>query len=201
MPDTTDPTPAVAGDVPSGDQAAGAAGRQHVERRSGMVERRASTSRCCVCPGSYDPVTNGHLDVIIRAARLFDEVRVAVLVNPSKQGMFSLDDRVEMLREATSDVGNVTVESFDGLLVDYCRARAVDVIVKGVRAPSDVESELAMAQMNHRLSGVETVLIPTSPQWSFVASSLVKQVATGGGDVSGLVPDGVAARIARRRRS
>ena len=153
------------------------------------------------CPGSFDPVTNGHLDVIIRAARLFDEVRVAVLVNPSKQGMFSLDDRVEMLREATSDVGNVTVESFDGLLVDYCRARAVDVIVKGVRAPSDVESELAMAQMNHRLSGVETVLIPTSPQWSFVASSLVKQVATGGGDVSGLVPNGVAARIARRGRS
>ena len=153
------------------------------------------------CPGSFDPVTNGHLDVIIRAARLFDEVRVAVLVNPSKQGMFSLDDRVEMLREATSDVGNVTVESFDGLLVDYCRARAVDVIVKGVRAPSDVESELAMAQMNHRLSGVETVLIPTSPQWSFVASSLVKQVATGGGEVSGLVPDGVAARIARRGRS
>ena len=153
------------------------------------------------CPGSFDPVTNGHLDVIIRAARLFDEVRVAVLVNPSKQGMFSLDDRVEMLREATSDVGNVTVESFDGLLVDYCRARAVDVIVKGVRAPSDVESELAMAQMNHRLSGVETVLIPTSPQWSFVASSLVKQVATGGGEVSSLVPDSVAARIARRGRS
>lgn len=153
------------------------------------------------CPGSFDPVTNGHLDVISRAAQLFDRVRVAVLVNPSKQGMFSVDDRVEMLREATSDVGNVTVESFDGLLVDYCRARAVDVIVKGVRAPSDVESELAMAQMNHRLSGVETVLLPTSPQWSFVASSLVKQVATGGGDVSGLVPAGVAARIARRGRS
>jgi pantetheine-phosphate adenylyltransferase len=129
------------------------------------------------CPGSFDPVTNGHLDIISRAARLFDGVRVAVLVNPSKQGMFSVDDRVEMLREATSDVGNVTVESFDGLLVDYCSARAVDVIVKGVRAPSDVESELAMAQMNNRLSGVETVLIPTSPQWSFVASSLVKQVA------------------------
>ena len=153
------------------------------------------------CPGSFDPVTNGHLDVISRAARLFDGVRVAVLVNPFKQGMFSVDDREEMLREATADVGNVTVESFDGLLVDYCRARAVDVIVKGVRAPSDVESELAMAQMNHRLSGVETVLIPTSPQWSFVASSLVKQVATGGGEVSGLVPDGVAARIARRGRS
>jgi pantetheine-phosphate adenylyltransferase len=150
------------------------------------------------CPGSFDPVTNGHVDVIVRAARLFEQVKVAVLVNPAKHGTFSVDERLEMLREATATVANVTVESFDGLLVDYCRAQAVDVIVKGVRAPSDVESELAMAQMNNRLSGVETVLVPTSPQWSYVASSLVKQVAAGGGDVSGLVPDGVAARIVRR---
>lgn len=153
-----------------------------------------------VCPGSFDPVTNGHLDVIVRAARLFEQVKVAVLVNPAKHGTFSLDDRVEMLREATVTVANVTVESFDGLLVDYCRARAAAVIVKGVRAPSDLESELAMAQMNSRLSGVETVLVPTSPQWSYVASSLVKQVAAGSGDVSGLVPEGVAARLARRGR-
>jgi pantetheine-phosphate adenylyltransferase len=145
-------------------------------------------------------VTNGHLDVIVRAARLFEQVKVAVLVNPAKHGTFSLDDRVEMLREATVTVANVTVESFDGLLVDYCRARTAAVIVKGVRAPSDLESELAMAQMNSRLSGVETVLVPTSPQWSYVASSLVKQVAAGGGDVSGLVPEGVAARLARRGR-
>lgn len=152
------------------------------------------------CPGSFDPVTNGHLDVIVRAARLFEQVKVAVLINPAKHGTFSVDERLEMLREATATVANVTVESFDGLLVDYCRAQAVDVIVKGVRAPSDVESELAMAQMNSRLSGVETVLVPTSPEWSYVASSLVKQVAAGGGDVSGLVPDGVAARIVRRGR-
>ncbi len=157
--------------------------------------------RRAVCPGSFDPVTNGHLDIIGRAARLFDEVTVGVLVNPNKQSLFSVDERLTMLGEAVSDLDNVKVEAFEGLLVDFCRGHGIDAIVKGLRAVSDFDAELQMAQMNARLSGVETVFVPTSPEWSFLASSLVKEVAGFGGDVSGLVPSDVLTRLNERLRA
>ncbi len=142
-----------------------------------------------VCPGSFDPVTNGHLDIVERASRLFDEVVVAVLVNENKASMFTLDERLDMLSRATSDLANVTVASFRGLLVNFCAENGVQAIVKGLRAVSDFDYELQMAQMNGSLTEVDTVFIPTSPEYSFLASSLVKEVAKGGGDVSQLVPD------------
>jgi pantetheine-phosphate adenylyltransferase len=159
--------------------------------------------RRAACPGSFDPVTNGHVDIIGRAARLFDEVVVAVGVNASKNRLFSPEERMHMLVEASADHANVTVAGFDGLLTDFCREHHVHAIVKGVRAVGDLDYELQMAQMNTRLSGVETVFLPTSPPYSFLASSLVKEVATLGGDVSGLVPelvlDRLTARLAERR--
>jgi pantetheine-phosphate adenylyltransferase len=151
-----------------------------------------------VCPGSFDPVTNGHLDVIGRASRLYDEVTVAVLVNTAKQGLFPVEERIDMLREVTAPLGNVVVDSFHGLLVDHCRERNIPVVVKGLRAVSDFDYELQMAQMNHRLTGLETLFVATNPEYSFLSSSLVKEVATFGGDVSGLVPDQVLARLATR---
>ena len=154
--------------------------------------------RRCVCPGSFDPVTNGHLDVIGRASRLYDEVTVAVLVNTSKQGLFPVEERIDMLREVTASLGNIVVDSFHGLLVDHCRERDIPVVVKGLRAVSDFDYELQMAQMNHRLTGLETLFVATNPEYSFLSSSLVKEVAMFGGDVSGLVPDLVLARLAGR---
>lgn len=154
-----------------------------------------------VCPGSFDPVTNGHLDIIGRASHLFDEVVVAVLVNESKSGLFSLEDRLDMLGEATADLPNVTVASFRGLLVDFCDAHDIAAIVKGLRAVSDFDYELQMAQMNDRLTGVDTLFIPTSPAYSYLASSLVKEVAKGGGDVTGLVPDFVRDRMLHHFRT
>jgi pantetheine-phosphate adenylyltransferase len=151
-----------------------------------------------VCPGSFDPVTNGHLDVLRRAADLYDEVTVAVLVNRSKQGLFTVEERMRLLREVTADVGNVVVDSFHGLLVDFCRDRGIPAIVKGLRAVSDFDYELSMAQMNLRLTGVETLFLATNPEYSYLSSSLVKEVARWGGDVSGLVPDPVLAALAGR---
>ncbi len=161
--------------------------------------------RRAVCPGSFDPVTHGHLDVIGRAARLFDEVVVAVGVNPSKSRLFSPDERLDMLRRGCADWDNVRVAGFTGLLTDFCTAEGVDAIVKGLRAVSDFDYELQMAQMNASLTEVETVFMPTSPEWSFLASSLVKEVARFGGDVSGLVPgfvnDALVARFEGQRDS
>jgi len=148
-----------------------------------------------VCPGSFDPVTNGHLDVFIRASHLFDEVVVAVLINKTKRSLFTVDERIEMLNEVVSPLGNVTVESFHGLLVDFCRDREIPAIVKGLRAVSDFDYELQMAQMNHGLAGVETLFVSTNPLYSYLSSSLVKEVATFGGDVSGLVPPSVLDRM------
>ncbi len=145
--------------------------------------------RRAVCPGSFDPVTHGHLDIVGRAARLFDEVIVAVGVNPSKSRLFSPDERMSMLRRACDEWDNVRVESFAGLLTDFCSEAGAHAIVKGLRAVSDFDYELQMAQMNASLTEVETVFMPTSPEWSFLASSLVKEVARFGGDVSGMVPD------------
>ena len=157
-----------------------------------------STQRRCVCPGSFDPVTNGHLDVVSRASRLYDEVTVAVLVNESKTGLFSVEERIEMLCEVTEQFGNVRVDSFQGLLVDYCRAQDIPVVVKGLRAVSDFDYELQMSQMNNRLTGLETLFVSTNPEYSFLSSSLVKEVAKWGGDVSGLVPDAVLLRLRSR---
>jgi len=145
--------------------------------------------RKAVCPGSFDPVTNGHLDIVARAATLFDEVVVAVGVNASKRRLFTAQERIEMLTEVCAGYPNVSIGSFEGLLTDFCRERGVHAIVKGLRAVSDFDYELQMAQMNSRLADVETVFVPTSPEWSFLASSLVKEVASYGGDVSALVPD------------
>jgi pantetheine-phosphate adenylyltransferase len=157
--------------------------------------------RRAVCPGSFDPVTNGHLDIVGRASRLFDEVIVAVLVNQSKTGLFTVDERIDMLREVTSVYPNVRVEWFQGLLVDFCRAQDAAAVVKGLRAVSDFDYELQMAQMNIGLAGVETLFMPTNPLYSFLSSSLVKEVAKWGGDVSTYVPDLVGRRLAERVRT
>ena len=154
--------------------------------------------RRAVCPGSFDPVTNGHLDIIGRGAAIYDEVVVAVLVNDTKRGLFDIPERIDLLREVVAEWPNVVVDSFHGLLVDFCRERAIPVIVKGLRAVSDFDYELQMAQMNHRLAGVETLFMTTNPLYSFLSSSLVKEVAKYGGDVSGLVPDAVVRRLAER---
>ena len=149
-----------------------------------------------LCPGTFDPVTNGHLDIIERAGQHFDTVVVAVLENPAKQPLFSVEERVQMLKEVTSGMPNVTVTSFGGLLVESAKSLGADVVVKGLRAVTDFEYEIQMAQMNHALAGMETLFIATSPSWSFLSSSLVKEVARFGGDVSGLVPPIVAKRLA-----
>jgi pantetheine-phosphate adenylyltransferase len=151
-----------------------------------------------VCPGSFDPVTNGHLDVIARAAALHDEVIVAVLINITKKSLFSTDERVEMLREVTKGLENVRVERFHGLLVNFCTANGINGIVKGLRAVSDFEYEMQMAQMNYRLAKIETLFVTTNPQYSFLSSSLVKEIATYGGDVEGLVPEPVLGRLRAR---
>jgi pantetheine-phosphate adenylyltransferase len=156
--------------------------------------------RRAVCPGSFDPVTNGHLDIVGRASRLFDEVIIGVLINQHKTGLFTIEERIEMLRAVTASYGNVRVESFRGLLVDFCRDQRAAVVVKGLRAVSDFDYELQMAQMNIGLSGVETLFMPTNPLYSFLSSSLVKEVAKWGGDVSPHVPDLVGERLVTRLR-
>lgn len=150
-------------------------------------------------PGSFDPVTYGHLDVIERAARFFDEVIVAVIRNPQKAAsLFSLEEREAMLAEATAHLENVRIEYFTGLLVDFARSRGAETIVKGLRAVTDFDYELQMAQMNQTLSGIDTFFLATSPQYSFLSSSLVREVARYGGDVSSLVPPTVAQRLEER---
>jgi pantetheine-phosphate adenylyltransferase len=147
-----------------------------------------------VCPGSFDPVTYGHLDVIGRAAALVDRLVVAVGRNSGKRSLFSVEERVAMLVEVCAPLANVTVEEFDGLLVDFCAAHGASVIVKGLRGASDADYEVQMAQMNRRLSGVDTVFVPTAPELSFVSSTRVRELAAYGGDLSSLVPPPVAAR-------
>jgi pantetheine-phosphate adenylyltransferase len=156
--------------------------------------------RRAVCPGSFDPVTNGHLDIVARASTIFDELVIAVLVNEAKTGAFTVEERIAMLERSVSDLGlaNVRCVAFEGLLVDFCRDQDAGVIVKGLRASTDFDYELPMAQMNRALSGVDTVLVPTSPEWSFVSSSLTKEVVRFGGDVTGLVPHHVAVRLRQR---
>jgi pantetheine-phosphate adenylyltransferase len=150
-----------------------------------------------LCPGTFDPVTNGHLDIIKRSAGIFDPVVVAVLENPAKTPLFGLEDRIGMLKNALADVEGVEVATFSGLLADFAHGRGISVVVKGIRAASDFDYELQMAQMNRNIDGhLETVFLPTSPVWSYISSSLIKEVVRFGGDVSGLVPAGVADRLA-----
>ncbi|KAA1423614.1 pantetheine-phosphate adenylyltransferase [Mumia zhuanghuii] len=152
------------------------------------------------CPGSFDPVTLGHVDIISRTSHLFDEVVVAVGVNDSKRVMFNTAERVALLEEVLGDLPNVRVLTFSGLLVDFCTEHDVSAVVKGLRAVSDFDYELQMAQMNSTLAHVDTLFMPTSPEFSFLASSLVKEVARHGGDVSGHVPavvlDALKAKLA-----
>ncbi len=152
-----------------------------------------------LCPGSFDPVTNGHLDIIERTARHFDLVIVAVIRNPQKsKSLFTLNERQELLHEVTAHLPNIRIEFFKGLLVDFAKEHGAEAIVKGLRAVSDFDYELQMAQMNQRLSGIDTFFISTSPQYSFLSSSLVREVAKYGGDVSSMVPAVVGKRLAER---
>ena len=149
-----------------------------------------------LCPGSFDPVTLGHIDIIERAARHFDEVVVAVIRNPQKtQSLFSLEERQQMLKEATAHLANIRIEFFKGLLVEFAKEHGADAIVKGLRAVSDFDYELQMAQMNQQLTGIDTFFLSTSPQYSFLSSSLVREVARFGGDVSSMVPKHVNDRL------
>jgi pantetheine-phosphate adenylyltransferase len=151
-----------------------------------------------VCPGSFDPVTLGHLDVIARSAELYDGLVVAVGSNMSKNALFTPEERVAMLQESCVEWPSVTVTLFSGLLVDFCAANAIDVIVKGLRSGADYDYELAMAQMNRKLTGVDTAFLPTSPELAYVSSSLVREVASLGGDVTPFVSEAVLARISDR---
>lgn len=151
-----------------------------------------------VCPGSFDPVTLGHLDVIERAATRFERVVVACLRNIGKSPLLEPEERIDLLRAATEHLANVRIEAFDGLLVDFCRAQGATTIVKGLRAASDFENELKMAQMNAALSGVETLFMATNPRYSYLSSSLVKEVARFRGDIGAFVPEVVARRLRER---
>lgn len=151
-----------------------------------------------VCPGSFDPVTLGHVDIFERAAAQFDEVVVAILVNPAKTGMFDLDERMAMVKESTTHLPNLRVQVGHGLVVDFVRSCGMTAIVKGLRTGTDFEYELQMAQMNKHIAGVDTFFVATAPRYSFVSSSLAKEVAMLGGDVSELLPEPVNRRLRDR---
>ena len=158
-----------------------------------------SHERRCVCPGSYDPVTNGHVDVVTRASRLFDEVVIAILHNPSKQGTFSVAERIELLEQSLGHLPNVRIGSWaETLVVDVCREVGAATMVKGLRGGTDFAYELPMAHMNRHLTGVETLFIAADPALQHVSSSLIKEVVRYGGDVSGLVPDAVLSGLRER---
>jgi len=160
----------------------------------------ASDQRLAVYPGSFDPLTNGHVDIIARGARLFDRVVVAILLNPGKQPLFSVEERITIVREVFKDTPNVEVDTFSGLLVEYAKRRQANVIVRGLRAVADFEYELQMALMNRHLSAdLETVFMMPAEQYTYVSSRLIKEIAALGGSLTGLVPESVEARLQRRR--
>ena len=151
-----------------------------------------------VCPGSFDPITYGHLDIVERASSIFDEVVIAVMVNKTKQTLFTVEERMEMTKEVTKKFPNVKVDSWSGLLVDYCKKNDISIIVKGLRAVTDFDYELQMSQINLQLQGVETLFISTAPAHSFLSSSLVKEIASHGGDVSSYIPAELLGRLKDR---
>jgi pantetheine-phosphate adenylyltransferase len=156
-------------------------------------------STLAVYPGSFDPITNGHVDIITRGARLFDRIIVAILINAEKSPLFSMEERVEIAREVFKNVPNVEVDTFDGLLVDYVERRGAQVIVRGLRAVSDFEFEFQMALMNQRLNGkIETIFLMPAEQYTYTSSRLIKEVFRLGGKVNGLVPDMVEERLRRK---
>lgn len=155
--------------------------------------------RIGVCPGSFDPVTNGHLDIIARASKMFDKVIVAVLKNSSKTSLFTIEERVEMLESTCSHLENVEIDSFSGLLIDFMKLKNAGFIVKGLRAVSDFEYEMQMTHMNRKLApNVETVFMMTNSKYSYLSSSMVKEVARMGGCIKGLVPDAVESELLKR---
>lgn len=151
-----------------------------------------------VCPGSFDPITFGHLDIVERASSIFDEVVIAVMVNKTKQTLFTVEERIEMTKEVTVKFPNVKVDSWSGLLVDYCKTNDISIIVKGLRAVTDFDYELQMSQINLQLQGVETLFLSTAPAHSFLSSSLVKEIASHGGDVSSYIPAVLLERLKNR---
>jgi pantetheine-phosphate adenylyltransferase len=151
-----------------------------------------------VCPGSFDPITFGHLDIIERASSIFDEVVIAVMVNKTKQTLFTVEERIEMTKEVTAKFPNVKVDSWSGLLVDYCKKNDISIIGKGLRAVTDFDYELQMSQINLQLQGVETLFLSTAPAHSFLSSSLVKEIASHGGDVSSYIPAVLLERLKNR---
>lgn len=151
-----------------------------------------------VCPGSFDPITYGHLDIVERASSIFDEVVIAVMVNKTKQTLFTVEERIEMTKEVTKKFSNVKVDSWSGLLVDYCKKNDISIIVKGLRAVTDFDYELQMSQINLQLQGVETLFLSTAPAHSFLSSSLVKEIASHGGDVSSYIPAELLERLKDR---
>ena len=156
-------------------------------------------NKTVICPGSFDPVTLGHLDVITRASKLFDRVIVGVLVNSSKKPIFSIDERIELLKEVTEHLNNVEIVGFNGLLAQYCEEHGVDAIVKGLRAVTDFEYEFQMALTNKKLNPeLETMFVITDPEYMYLSSSMVRQVASFGGDVTDFLPDGICKDIVER---
>ena len=165
------------------------------------MNQAPKAERAAIYPGSFDPFTRGHLDVVERAAQIFDRVLVAVVVNPQKRDpLFTLDEREQMIRDAVAHLPNVGVDHFRGLLADFVRARGASVIVKGLRVVSDFESEMSTALMNRSLSSVDTVFLPSDPRWSFVSSTLVKEVYNLGADVTEYVPSAVL-RVMNAKRT
>lgn len=159
-----------------------------------------SKKRKAIFAGSFDPITNGHLDIICRASNLFDELQIGVLYNPNKKGLFNFDERVELIKSCTSHLENIKIVSFDALLVNYCQDNGIDTLIRGVRTGADIEYELQMAHMNRELNpNIETIILPTKPEYSFISSSLVKEVLTFGGDIKSLVPEVILYKVRNKK--
>lgn len=156
----------------------------------------SKTMRKAIFAGSFDPITNGHLDIINRASKLYDELYVGVLINPNKKGLFSFSERLDLIEECVKHLDNVKIIGFNGLLVDYCKKENIDVLVRAIRNSSDVDYELQIAHVNKELSpNIETMIMITNPKYSFVSSSIIKDVAHFNGDISNLVPEAVVNAI------